>query len=331
MWNDVINVHAEQCHTSCTVPVFKLVSEKKWALGWSCSVQCVKCEYKSQLYKLYREADSEKPGPKPALINKYLPSALCGQSVSTKGARLLLGHLNIPAGAKSGMQRQANQVSREITALNKTDMEEKTRLVVQDNTLRGQESPSTIGIAVDGRYNSTTFGSSKKPGLNASQGISLGIETCTPKKWILGCAFHNKLCWTGAWLRGKGYDVNCPGGHPECTANTSGFDGLSEYAMGNDIGEQLTRQGVLMKYATTDGDGTSAQGLQEAMRALHPMWKVERLADPTHIGRAQFRKSNSAKFSDSMFPGRTRLTRSHSQKVFSQDLKARSSMASNPS
>ena len=62
------------------------------------------------------------------------------------------------------------------------------------------------------------------------------------------------------------------------------------------------------------------------MQALDPMWKVERLADPTHLGKAQFRKSNSAKFSESMFPGRTRLMRAHSQKIFSQDLKARSSL-----
>ncbi|XP_069109057.1 uncharacterized protein [Argopecten irradians] len=205
-------------------------------------------------------------------------------------------------------------------------MSEKTKLVVEANTLRGDESPSTIGLAVDGRYNSTTFGSAKKPGLNASQGISLGIETCTPKKYILGRALHNKLCWTGAWLRGKGYDVKCPGGHPDCTANIERHDGLSEYAMGKDIGDQLTSQGVLIRYATTDGDGTGAKGLEEAMKALHPMWKVERLADPTHVGRALFRKCNSAKFSESMFPGRTRQMRAHVQKIFSQDLKARSSL-----
>ncbi|OWF50096.1 hypothetical protein KP79_PYT14057 [Mizuhopecten yessoensis] len=56
------------------------------------------------------------------------------------------------------------------------------------------------------------------------------------------------------------------------------------------------------------------------------MWKVERLADPTHLGKAQFRKSNSTKFSESIFPCRIRLMRAHSQKIFSQDLKARSSL-----
>ncbi|OWF53481.1 hypothetical protein KP79_PYT22946 [Mizuhopecten yessoensis] len=92
------------------------------------------------------------------------------------------------------------------------------------------------------------------------------------------------------------------------------------------IGDQLTSQGILVKHATTDGDGTGDKGIQEAMHALYPTWKVERLADPTHLGKAQFRKSHSAKFSESMFPGRTRLMRAHSQKIFSQDLKAQSSL-----
>ncbi|OWF39132.1 hypothetical protein KP79_PYT16201 [Mizuhopecten yessoensis] len=326
MWNSVFSLHAEKHYETCKIPEFDLDTESKRAMGWSCFVWCAKCSYRSPLHKFYREADTNKPGPKPALVNRYLPSALCGQSVSTKGARLLLRHLNIPARAKSGMQRQANLVSKKITALNKIDMAEKTRQVVEVNHLREDANPSTIGIALDGRYNSTSFGSAKKPGMNASQGMSLGIETSTPKKWIVARTLQNKLCWTGAWLRGKGYDVNCPGGHPDCTANTDRYDGLSEHAMGKNIGDQLTSQGILVKYATTDGDGTGAKGIEEAMQALDPMWKVERLADPTHLGKAQFRKSNSAKFSESMFPGRTRLMRAHSQKIFSQDLKARSSL-----
>ncbi|OWF44475.1 hypothetical protein KP79_PYT15093 [Mizuhopecten yessoensis] len=53
--------------------------------------------------------------------------------------------------------------------------------------------------------------------------------------------------------------------------------------MGKNIGDQLTSQGILVKYATTDGDGTGAKGIEEAMQALYPMWSVERLADPTHL------------------------------------------------
>ncbi|OWF56041.1 hypothetical protein KP79_PYT26130 [Mizuhopecten yessoensis] len=171
MWNSIFRPHAEKHYETRKIPEFELDTERKRALGWSCSVRCAKCSYRSPLHncKLYREADTNKPGPKPALVNKYLPSALCGQSVSTKGVRLLLGHLNIPAGAKIGMQRQANLVSKEITALNKIDMAEKTRQVVEVNHLREDANPSTIGIALDGRYTSTQ----KNEGCHRTLNVSL--------------------------------------------------------------------------------------------------------------------------------------------------------------
>ncbi|OWF35128.1 hypothetical protein KP79_PYT26097 [Mizuhopecten yessoensis] len=56
------------------------------------------------------------------------------------------------------------------------------------------------------------------------------------------------------------------------------------------------------------------KALRRPCKPLYPMWKVERLADPTHLGKAQFMKSNSAKFSESMFPAQTRQMRAHSQK-----------------
>ncbi|OWF35129.1 hypothetical protein KP79_PYT26098 [Mizuhopecten yessoensis] len=61
---------------------------------------------------------------------------------------------------------------------------------------------------------------------NASQGFRNESGYYTS---LVARTLQNKLCWTGAWLRGKGYDVNCPGarGHPDCTANTDRYDGLS--------------------------------------------------------------------------------------------------------
>ncbi|CAC5422149.1 unnamed protein product [Mytilus coruscus] len=149
--------------------------------------------------------------------------------------------------------------------------------------------------------------STKKPGQNASQAISLACEQVTDHKFIVASVFHNKLCWTGAWLKGKGLDVTCPDGHAgTCTANVKPTTPLSEYLMGKEIGLQVDRQNVLIKYAVTDGDGRGAEGINDALKVLHPLWKVERQADPIHLGRSQFRQSNSANFSLNMFPGSTR-------------------------
>ena len=49
----------------------------------------------------------------------------------------------------------------------------------------------------------------------------------TNKKFVIQASFKNKLCWTGAWLKGKGIDVQCPGEHPESTANMSAFQPFS--------------------------------------------------------------------------------------------------------
>ena len=64
---------------------------------------------------------------------------------------------------------------------------------------------------------------------------------------------------------------------------------------------------ILIRHATTDGDAQAAAGFQDAYNILHPMWEVERVSDPIHLGRLQFKRCNSAVFSEDMFPGiRTR-------------------------
>ena len=78
------------------------------------------------------------------------------------------------------------------------------------------------------------------------------------------------------------------------------FAPFSECDMGHGIDSQLSLQGILVKYAITDGDSRSTQGLDNAMKILHPMWSVQRLADPTHLGHSQFRKCYQANFSDEM-------------------------------
>ncbi len=222
------------------------------------------------------------------------------------------------------MQRTSNKVARAVTELNTQDMADEVELVKYINRKRGND-PCQMNIAMDGRYNSTTITSRKKPGQNASQAIGLACETMT-EKLIIGASFQNKLCWTGAWLRGKGIQVTCPGGHAECTATMSEFAPLSEFNMGKDIGDQLARNDVLIRYATTDGDARSAEGLATSMKVLHPLWKVERLADPTHLAQGQFRKCRSADFSLDMFPGSTREKKNEAKTILSQDVKARCSL-----
>ena len=59
------------------------------------------------------------------------------------------------------------------------------------------------------------------------------------------------------------------------------------------------------------------------MRLLDPLLKVERQADPVHLGQAQFRQCYKAQFSERMIStAKTREQRQSHQKVLSKDIKA---------
>ncbi|XP_060557060.1 uncharacterized protein LOC132717584 [Ruditapes philippinarum] len=229
-----------------------------------------------------RIVDSEEMGPNAATANVSLAVGLQDTPIGNTKCRYLLTSIDIPPPARSSMQRTSNTVGSAIKQLNDDDMSEKINKVKEINRKRGYPE-NAINIALDGRYNSSTIASRKKAGQNASQSIAIACEIITEKQYIIAAAVQNKLCWTGAWLRGKGYDVTCP-----------------------------------------DGDSRSAAGVSEAMRLLDPMWKVERQADPIHLGQAQFRCCYKAHFSYGMFPSaKTRDQRHEQQKALSQDIKAR--------
>lgn len=323
-WNTAYEMHRQEA-SDCSTPHMEIAHERKVGLCWRQTLKCTNCGFCSPEFKLYKEIITNKPGPNPAAPNVGLGIGLQDTPLGNTGARLLLANMDVPPPARSGMQRTSKTVSHAVKNLNDSDMAEKVEMLKEINLRRGNE-PSEINISMDGRYNSITIASRKKPGQNASQAIGVACETMTDRKFVIQTSLKNKLCWTGTWLKGNGIEVECPGGHPECTANMSPYAPFSEYDMGHEIGNQLALQGMLVKYATTDGDSRSAEGIDHAMKCFHPMWNVQRLADPTHLGQSQFRKCNQANFSQDMFPGKTREQKKQGQKVLSQDVKARCSL-----
>ncbi len=324
-WNEAFMLHQTN-FSECLKPNFEILQEKKWGLGWRIQLHCTNCDFRSNESKLYKEVPSNKSGPRAAAVNVGLSIGLQDTPMGNTRARVLLACMDIPPPCLSSMQKTANKISNEVTVLNQKDMCDKLKLVMDVNEKRGNDK-SQIIIAMDARYNSVTITSRKKPGQNASQAIGLACETMTDKKFIVGASFVNKLCWVGAWLRGQGFEVKCPGGHANCTANLSYYAPFSEYTMGKEIGEKLSHQGAIIQYVTTDGDAKSSLGISDAMKLVDPILKVTRFADPVHLGQAQFRSCMKANFSSQMFPGyTTREQKYNAQKVFSQDVKARCSL-----
>jgi hypothetical protein len=326
MFNESSELHSKH-NPDCRVPKFAIQDEKKWGLGWKCTLTCTLCEFVAPEFKLFKELQSARPGPNPAAINLMFQSGLQDTPIGNTSARLIIASADIPPPAKSSMQKTANKVGAATVTLNDADMTDKLELIKKTNEDRGAAEPSHIRVGMDVRYSSSTTVSRNKPGQSASQAFGLACENVTKNQYIIGTSVQNKLCWKGAYFKAQGVDIDCPGGHPDCTANLDTVEPLSEYDIGKNIGTQLVRKNIKVKYATTDGDGRSAAGMDSAMKVSDPAWNVERLADPTHLGQAQFHRCNKlGTFSETMFLARTKAERVTAQRVFSQDIKARSSL-----
>ncbi|KAL4235487.1 hypothetical protein ACF0H5_003886 [Mactra antiquata] len=131
-------------------------------------------------------------------------------------------------------------------------MAAKRQLVVQHNIDTGAADPKQFSVSFDGRYNANRLTSSYKSWQAASQAYGVAIENNACYQYIIGLAVENKLFWTGAYLRNKGYNIQCPG-HTGCTANIPYMQPQSEPHMAYDIAQQLSREDILVKSLTTDG------------------------------------------------------------------------------
>ena len=98
---------------------------------------------------------------------------------------------------------------------------------------------------MDARYNWSRMKSSYKPGQSSTQAYAIASENHTDSKYIIGLAVENKLCWTGAALKNKGFEVSCPGGHAGCTADIAYLEPHSERRMAYNIAEGLSIEGSM--------------------------------------------------------------------------------------
>lgn len=322
MWNETGREHAEYEY-KCSNPQFDIKKEVKKGLCWKQQLKCNNCSFVGKMHNLYEEVPSSHTGAKAAAPNVGWQVGLQETPMGNTKARLLLAAANIPPPSRTTMNKMAAKVSKLTSAAIEQELSRERLRLQETNKMRGLPEDAPINVSIDGRYNSSVIASRSKAGQNASQAIAIAVENQTAQKKVVAAYLESKLCWTGSWLRNKGYAVHCPGGHEGCTATIPATEPLSELRMGEKLGDMFADERVLVKYVTTDGDARTAEGVQSAMRKLFPDWEVVRKADPVHIGQSQIRETMSSTFSGHMFSGRTREEKKEQQRTLALDIKNR--------
>jgi hypothetical protein len=327
MMNDVYLIHSKKS-TECT-PKFKIDhivlkgTTEKWIL------RCELCKFQSDTYPLYETVNSPKKGAKAATVNVGLQVGLQDTAMGQSQLRLLFAAANMSAGSKSTRQRKGNQVGDKTVELNKADMANRLQELSKIHELRGvTDDKRKINVQFDGQYHSNVFGSRRKHGQAPSLAIGTVIEDVTDQHQIVAMAVANKLCWRGTWLRNRGINATCPGGHDgECTATMDPYIPFSERDLAYDCGKDIALQDIIVDKITTDGDAKGHEGIQQAMKDfVSPMLTVERLTDPVHKGQGQIHAGLKAEFNREMFPIHTGVPQADMQKAFMLDVKNRCSL-----
>ncbi|KAK7488176.1 hypothetical protein BaRGS_00020618 [Batillaria attramentaria] len=319
MWNSAYQGHIEL--GTCARPHFDVGDERKIGLVVQQKLKCANCDFVTPFHALYDERDTAKRGRKAAVTNVALCAGMMETAIGAKGLQMLLASMDIVPPARTSINKLARKVGGEIEELSKKDMQKKAKEVA------GRKR-KLKNVSMDACYNSVTRFNNKKPGQAASQAIATAIETDSTNKYIVGVAVQNQLCWRGAFLRNKGFEVECgtANAHFDCAANHPESDALCERRLGRELGRQLAvDQDILVDYATSDGDARTVEGFEEAMKLVQPNWTVPRLADPRHLGQTQFSVGHKAQLSSSLFPHHTtQADKRKAQIILAADLKNRS-------
>lgn len=329
MFNSFQKLHRLQ--TSCADLDIGAAEDHKQGSVSRMKLKCKECNFVGDIARPFKEAPRQgKRGPAPAASNIALQVGVQETAIANTGLRTILSSINLSPPTTRTMQKYADAVGKNTVQLNQTDMNAKLRAIRNVNIVRGVADPSKINIETDARYNSVTIATRKRSGQAANLGMSVAREHVTNDKFIVSLSLRNKLCQKGAYMRKLGLNVTCPG-HDNCTANLSDFKPINEGDMAADHGERISKAGYKISHLTTDGDSKSLLGLNAGVkRVLGPnAEKTERLADAMHRSSTQFKHGMKMKWSDNMYPGRTKVEKRSNMIIFLRDVGKRTNVVVN--
>ncbi len=315
MWNKCTKEHVQWSSDCVGNLYFDPEREVKVGVAWKEAVYCDMCSYRSGLHKLYTNAETGKPGPKPAALNRALQVGLSETMISNTAMRTILMAADIPAPAHSSMQRAANTVGQTLIQVSKENMHEEQEYLKDLNQKCGLSADEPIRAEGDCRYNNALRSAGgATPFQPATQSVYTVCENNTSRKKIIAVATQNKLCRIS----------NCTHDSDECTANLPMESSIGdEKAWAYECAKELAEAGTVIKYFTTDGDSCQHTGVMEAYEEMNIKVASDNLRDPNHLAASQIKAVKNAKFSAKMFPGKTKESRNQLQSRLARDLSER--------
>ena len=86
-----------------------------------------------QIYTVYEELETGKPGRKPSKINTAVHVGLSQSPIAYTSLRKILLGCNIPAPSASSLQKRANTVMRQIQDINEQNMKKRRKHLIDIN------------------------------------------------------------------------------------------------------------------------------------------------------------------------------------------------------
>lgn len=294
---------------------FDTESHKKWGLAWTERFICDECGFTSKFYDLFEPIETGKRGRRAAKINIAAQVGLMHTPISNKSFSEILNCANIISPAASGMYKCSNKVSEQVEKINREDMKNIRKKLLEENKLCGLKNDDLVRVETDARYNNPLFSGGTTPFQGGTQVTQVMCENMTKNKKIVALFTGNKLCTVASRLRGKGLEVECPNHEGNCTANIPEDAPIGNEAEYSSKCAQEVSDYLKISHVTTDGDSKAYTGVT---RVHGP--KVESLKDVRHMSQSLKRAIMKCTFSTNLFSGINKLNK---KSRFAMDIKAR--------
>lgn len=315
MWNTVFKEHKTQ-HPKCEGFLYwDLAREEQFGLVNREEAICDTCNYRSKKFKLYEEIQTNKRGRKAAKINESVQAALCQTPLGHLGLRKIILGCNIRAPSAAGLQKRANSVLPKIVEINKKDMKNRRKRLIEINKHRGRKNPGSVNLQGDAAYNNPLYsGVGKTPFQPATQVVYSVAETETEDKSIIAVVAKNKLCSVHPVGSGK----QCT---KECSSNITVMKSIGdEYTWAKEALQDLKGDDIEAKTFTTDPDSSAYRAATDLYEDNITNTDPEHFICTRHL--VNNHRKNIKRNTDvlNVMPGRTKKEREKLQNNFANDL-----------